>query len=125
MYKRQDQILKIDGKSTEHVDFEDAVKQLRGAPGTAVTITVRRPSTGEIKDYKLERAIIKVDTVRDINGRGEFPLSENNVGYVRILQFGEKTSEDLDQALKHLTGEGAKALIIDLRNNPCLLYTSL
>ena len=65
----QDQILKIDGKSTEHVDFEDAVKQLRGEPGTAVTITVRRPSTGEIKDYKLERAIIKVDTVKDINGQ--------------------------------------------------------
>ncbi len=114
----QDQILKINGVNTTHLEFEDAVKELRGQPGTPVSITIRRPSTGEVKDYHLERAIIKVDTVRDINGAGEFPLSKNNIGYVRILQFGEKTSDDLDKALKKLMGQGAKALIIDLRNNP-------
>ncbi|HEY3854749.1 MAG TPA: S41 family peptidase [Verrucomicrobiae bacterium] len=114
----QDQIIKINGVNTTHLDFEDAVKELRGQPGTPVSITIRRPSTGEIKDYHLERAIIKVDTVRDINGMGEFPLSKNNIGYVRILQFGEKTSDDLDKALKKLMAQGAKALIIDLRNNP-------
>jgi carboxyl-terminal processing protease len=114
----QDQILKIDGKSTSRLDFEDAVKELRGAPGTSVTITVRRPSTGEIKDFKLERAVIKVDTVRDINGQGDYPLAENGIGYVRILQFGEKTSDELDAALKRITAQGAKALIIDLRDNP-------
>jgi carboxyl-terminal processing protease len=114
----QDQILKINGVSTSRLEFEDAVKELRGQPGTPVSITIRRPSTGEVKDYHLERAIIKVDTVRDINNKGEFPLSANNVGYVRILQFGEKTSDDLDKALKRLTSQGAKALIIDLRNNP-------
>ena len=104
--------------NTTHLDFEDAVKELRGQPGTPVSITIRRPSTGEVKDYNLERAIIKVDTVRDINGLGEFPLSQNSVGYVRIIQFGEKTSDDLDKALKKLTSQGAKALVIDLRNNP-------
>jgi carboxyl-terminal processing protease len=114
----QDQILKIDGKGTSHLDFDEAVKELRGAPGTPVSITVRRPSTGEIKDYKLERAIIKVDTVRDVNGKGEFPLSENGIGYVRILQFGEKTSDELDKALKRITSQGAKGLVIDLRDNP-------
>jgi carboxyl-terminal processing protease len=114
----QDQILKIDGKTTSHLEFEDAVKQLRGAPGTPVTITVRRPSTGEIKDYKLERAVIKVDTVKDINGKSDYLVSPNGIGYVRIIQFGEKTSDDLDKALKRLTAQGAKALIIDLRNNP-------
>jgi carboxyl-terminal processing protease len=98
--------------------LEDAVKQLRGEPGTSISITVRRPSTGQIKDYKLERAIIKVDTVRDINDKGEFPLGENGIGYIRIIQFGEKTSDDLDKALKILTKEGMKALIIDLRDNP-------
>jgi carboxyl-terminal processing protease len=114
----EDQILKIDGKSTSRIDLEDAVKELRGEPGTSISITVRRPSNGQIKDYKLERAIIKVDTVRDINGKGEFPIGANGIGYVRILQFGEKTSDDLDKALKILTGEGMKALVIDLRNNP-------
>ncbi len=114
----QDQILKINGVNTTHLEFEDAVKELRGQPGTPVSITIRRPSTGEVKDYHLERAVIKVDTVRDINGMGEFPLSKNSIGYVRIIQFGEKTSDDLDKALKKLTGQGAKALVIDLRNNP-------
>jgi carboxyl-terminal processing protease len=114
----QDQILKIDGKSTAHFDFDEAVKELRGAPGTPVTITIRRPSSGVIQDYQLERAIIKVDTVRDINGRGEFPLTDNGIGYVKIIQFGEKTSDELDKALKQITSEGAKALVIDLRNNP-------
>jgi carboxyl-terminal processing protease len=114
----QDQILKIDGKSTSRLEFEDAVKELRGAPGTFISITVRRPSTGQIKDYKLERAIIKVDTIVDINGKSDFPLGQNGIGYVRIKQFGEKTSDDLDKALKRLISEGVKALIIDLRDNP-------
>ena len=114
----QDQILKIDGKSTSRLEFEDAVKELRGAPGTFISITVRRPSTGQIKDYKLERAIIKVDTIVDINSKSDFPLGQNGIGYVRIKQFGEKTSDDLDKALKRLTSEGVKALIIDLRDNP-------
>src|SRR5580692_1887659 len=47
----QDQILKINGVSTSHLEFEDAVKELRGQPGTPVSITIRRPSTGEVKDY--------------------------------------------------------------------------
>ena len=46
-----DQILKIDGKPATHLDFEDAVKELRGEPGTAIHLTIRRPSTGQIKEY--------------------------------------------------------------------------
>jgi carboxyl-terminal processing protease len=115
----QDQILKIDGKSTARFSsVDEAVKELRGDPGTTVSLTMRRPSSGKIKDYKLERAIIKVDTVKDIDDKRDFPLGENGIGYVRIIQFGEKTSDDLETALKKMTEEGMKALIIDLRNNP-------
>ena len=96
----------------------EAVKQLRGEPGTEVTITVLRPSTGAVKDYKLVRAAIKVDTVKDINGHREFPLSDNNVGYVRLVQFGEQTSSDLEDALKKLETKGMDSLILDLRDNP-------
>jgi carboxyl-terminal processing protease len=113
-----DQILKIDGKSSSHYDWEDAVKELRGEPGTSVRLTIRRPSTGQIKDYDLQRAIIKVDTVKDINDKELFPMGPEEIGYVRLTQFGEKTSDDLDKALKKLTGEGMKALILDLRDNP-------
>jgi carboxyl-terminal processing protease len=113
-----DQIVKIDGKSTSKLGLEDAVKQLRGEAGTSISITIRRPSTGQVKDYKLVRANIKVDSVKDINDKREFPLGADGIGYVRILQFGEKTSDDLGVALKKLTDQGMKALIIDLRDNP-------
>jgi len=113
-----DQIIKIAGKSTSKIGLEDAVKELRGEAGTSITITIRRPSTGQIKDYTLVRANIKVDTVKDINDRREFPLAEDGIGYIRILQFGEKTSDDLGVALQKLTEQGMKALIIDLRDNP-------
>jgi carboxyl-terminal processing protease len=113
-----DQIIKIDGKSAAHFEFEDAVKELHGEPGTSVRLTIRRPSTGQINDYELRRAIIKVDTVKDIDDQEEFPLGADGIGYVRLLQFGEKTSDDLDKALKKLSDQGMKALILDLRENP-------
>jgi carboxyl-terminal processing protease len=113
-----DQIVKIEGKNTSRLDLEDAVKKLRGEAGTSITITLRRPSTGQVKDYTLTRANIKVDSVKDINDKREFPLDANGIGYVRIIQFGEKTSDELESALHKLTGQGMKALVIDLRNNP-------
>jgi carboxyl-terminal processing protease len=113
-----DRIVKIDGKSTEKMSTQDAVKILRGDPGTTVTVTVMRPSNGQVKDYKLTRQIINVDMVKDVNGKKEFPLGEDKIGYIRLVQFGEKTSEDLDAALKKLKGQGMEALILDLRWNP-------
>jgi carboxyl-terminal processing protease len=114
-----DQIIKIEGKSAANYEsIEDPVKLLRGEPGTSVHLTIRRPSTGEIKDYNLQRAIIKVDSVRDIHDAEAFPLEADGIGYVRVTQFGEKTSDELDRAIKKLTDQGMKALILDLRDNP-------
>lgn len=114
----QDQILRINGEIASHYGYDDAVKLLRGEPGTTVRITIRRPSSGQLKEYTLQRAIIKVDTVTDINDKELFPLGPNDIGYVRLTQFGEKTSDELDSALKKLTDQGMKALILDLRENP-------
>src|SRR5438552_5668745 len=113
-----DRILKINGKSTEKIGVPDAAKMLRGEPGTEVSISVLRPSNGTQKDYRLVRASIRVDTVKDINSKREFPLSDNNVGYVRLTQFGEQTASDLEDALRKLEGKGADSLILDLRGNP-------
>ena len=113
-----DRIIKIGSNSTERVSLSDAVKQLRGKPGTQVTITVDRPSTGVVKDYTLTRAIINVDMVKDINGQKKFPLGADQVGYVRITQFGDQTGEELEAALQKLKAQGMKALVIDLRWNP-------
>src|SRR5882724_3442367 len=113
-----DRIIKINGKSTERLGLPEAVKMLRGEPGTEVSLTVLRPSSGAVKDHKLARASIKVDTIKDIAGKREFPLSENNVGYIRVVQFGEQTASDLEDGLRKLEAKGMESLIIDLRGNP-------
>ncbi len=113
-----DRIIRIDGASTEKMSLQDAVKLLRGEPGTDVTVTILRPSTGAVRDIKITRAIINVDMVRDINGKKEFPLGEDKIGYVRIVSFGDKTGAELETALKKLRAEGMKALVLDLRWNP-------
>ena len=113
-----DRILKIDGRSTEKFSIQDAVKKLRGEPGSKVEMTILRPGTGVMTNYSLTRAAIKVDTVKDVNGRRDFPLSENKIGYVRLTQFGEQTSDDFEDALRKLEKRGMEALILDLRGNP-------
>lgn len=113
-----DRILKINGKSTESMTLQDAVKMLRGDPDTEVKINILRPSSGLEKDYTLTRAVINVDMVKDINGKKEFPLGENKIGYIRLVQFGDHTSDDLETALNKLKGQGMQALILDLRWNP-------
>jgi carboxyl-terminal processing protease len=113
-----DRIIRIDGKSTEKMSLQDAVKSLRGEPDTDVRITILRPSSSLVKEFKLKRSVITVDMVKDINGKKEFPLSDNRIGYVHLVQFGEKTSDDLETALKTLKNEGMQGLILDLRWNP-------
>jgi carboxyl-terminal processing protease len=113
-----DRIVKIDGKSTEKMTVDDAIRSLRGEPGTEVRLTIFRPASNQFREYKLTRALINLDMVTDLNGRKEFKLGENKVGYVRLVQFGEKTSEDLETALRRLKKQGLQGLVLDLRWNP-------
>jgi len=113
-----DRIVRIEGKSTDKMGLSDAVKRLKGEAGTPVTISVSRPSLAQPKDFTLTRAVIKLDTVKDLDGHRVFPISENKIGYIRLTQFGEQTAGDLQDALKKLKKEGMEALILDLRNNP-------
>ena len=113
-----DRIVKVEGKSVDKLSLPDVVKQLRGEPGSTVTLTVERPATGALKNFTLTRAVIQMDMVKDINGQKIFPLDENKIGYVRITQFGEKTGEELESALDKLKEQGMKGLILDLRWNP-------
>jgi carboxyl-terminal processing protease len=113
-----DKIIRIEGKSTEKMSLTDAVKRLKGEAGTAVHITVSRPSLTQPKEVTLTRSVIKLDTVKDIEGHRNFPLSENKIGYIRLVQFGEQTASDLKEGLRKLKKEGMEGLILDLRNNP-------
>ena len=101
-----DRIIKIDGKSAEKMSLPEAVKLLRGEPDTKVTVTIQRPSSGLVKDFTLTRAIIKMDMVKDINGKKEFPLGDDKIGYVRITEFGDKAGDELEAALEQTESGG-------------------
>lgn len=109
--KSGDSILKINGESTEGMEIMDAVHKLRGEPGTKVTVTVFRDSFQEPKDFVLIRAIIKIQTVK-------YNMLNDQVGYIRLTQFMGKCDEDFGAALGALKTQGAKDLIVDVRNNP-------
>jgi carboxyl-terminal processing protease len=113
-----DRIIKVEGANVDKRSLSDVVKQLRGEPGSAVTITIERPSSGMVKDYTLARAIIQMTMVKDINGKKEFPLDANKIGYVHIAQFGDNTGNELQAALDKFQQQGMKGLILDLRWNP-------
>ncbi|MBM3889557.1 MAG: S41 family peptidase [Verrucomicrobia bacterium] len=124
-----DKIVKIEGKSTARMSTQDAVHKLRGEPGTKVTITIMRPKSGETKDHTLTRAIIPVESVKDINRRtvksaDSFPFVADKIGYVRLTQFNEPTSEELETALRRMESKGMEGLILDLRNDPGGLLVS-
>ena len=119
-----DQIVRINGNSTDKMELQDAVNVLRGVPGQKVTLTIMRPSTKEIKDYALDRAEIKLQSVKgakllDPEFGGTF-----KIGYVRLIQFNEPTADELAKALDELQKQGMQALVLDLRNNPGGLLNS-
>lgn len=113
-----DKIIEIEDESTDGLALEEAVKKLRGDPGTKVKIKVFRPGTHLFKTFTLTRAIINVPSVKDTR------VLDGGIGYVRMLQFGEDTAADLQAALDDLESQGIKALVLDLRSNPGGLLAS-
>jgi carboxyl-terminal processing protease len=113
-----DQLVAVEGQSVRDWSVSEVVTKLRGKPGTEVGLTTFRPSSGQTNDLRITRAVIPVHTVRDLNWKRQFPLLEDGIGYLQILQFGEKTSAELDAALEKMAVAGMKGLVIDLRDNP-------
>jgi carboxyl-terminal processing protease len=112
-----DRIVKIDGLPTKDMQLSDAVKKMRGKPGTKVTISVVREGWTEPKDFEIQREQIRVHSVRihDLGG---------GIEYIKLRQFQEQTAHDLEQALEKFSQSGMKALVLDLRNNPGGLLTA-
>ncbi|MBI4823023.1 MAG: S41 family peptidase [Nitrospirae bacterium] len=109
--KAGDRIIKINGELTKDISLQDAVKRMRGPEGTNVTITIVRDDWDAPKDITITRAIIKVKSVKS-------KVIEGNIGYIKILQFQEATSNDLSTAIKKLAEENITSIVLDLRNNP-------
>ena len=108
-----DIITHINGKPTKDLSLNDAVKQMRGEPKTSIKLTIRRAGRDKPLEVTLVRDIIKVRSVRS-------KMLADDVAYVRIAQFQERTAADLIKQLSEVhKGPGApKGLVIDLRNDP-------
>ncbi len=109
-----DRIYKIDNQLTKGIEIMEAVRLMRGAPGSEVTISVMRDSFERPKDFTLKREIIKIKSVKP-------KMLDAGFGYVRVAQFQERTASDLEKSLVNFRKENngpLKGLILDLRNNP-------
>ncbi|MFA6669529.1 MAG: S41 family peptidase, partial [Bacillota bacterium] len=109
--KMADRIIKVDGREVYADKLEQAVAMMKGPEGTEVVLTILREGLPEAFDVNIVRQKIRLITVRS-------DTIEENIGYIRISTFDEKTSDEFGEQIKGLKGQGIKGLILDLRGNP-------
>ncbi|MHB1215479.1 MAG: S41 family peptidase [Thiobacillus sp.] len=112
--KPGDLIVKLDDTPVKGMTLNDAVKRMRGKPGSTIKLTIARKGVATPVVLTLTRAVIKIRSVK-------FTLVDPGYGYVRVTQFQEHTGELLAEALNKLYKENKaplKGLILDLRNDP-------
>ncbi|MGP0128727.1 MAG: carboxyl-terminal processing protease CtpC [cyanobacterium endosymbiont of Rhopalodia musculus] len=116
----KDIITKINGKITKGMDVGDAVRLIRGKPGSEVILTIRR--SAEETDYPLIRARIELNPVRSRSQQTPIGL----IGYIRLTQFSSQAGQEMREAIKNLEAKHVNGYILDLRSNPGgLLYSSI
>lgn len=106
-----DQIVQIEGVSTEGITNEQVMKKLRGPKGSRVRVTVLRQGRREPFDVVIQRDRIEIHSVPYVY------MLRPEVGYIRIARFAETTGQELNQALERLRGQGIERLLLDLRGN--------
>jgi carboxyl-terminal processing protease len=106
-----DQIVEIEGQSAYDFTSREAVKLLRGEPGTKVNIKIKREGFDEPLPFTITRDIIKVESV-------PYAFMIKDIGYIRIQNFSRTTAQELREKLDYLGDQGMRGLILDLRYNP-------
>jgi carboxyl-terminal processing protease len=107
-----DQIIEVDGRSTEGWKNDEAVKALRGDAGSKVTISVRRSGVSDPIKYSLVRAQIHIRSVPPGT------MFDGGVGYISLNPVAETSADELQSEITAMKGKGMKSLILDLRLNP-------
>jgi len=118
--KSGDLIIKLDDTLVKGITLNDAVKKMRGKPGSNIVLTVLRKPEPKPLIITIKRAVIKVQSVKS-------KLVDPGYAYLRITQFQEHTGENMASALEKLLKESKgtlQGLVLDLRNNPGGLLTS-
>ncbi len=107
-----DRIRKIDGKDTKGLSLDDAVSKLRGKIGTDVTVSIQREGVPDLMDFTITRAEIVVHAVP------YYGMVSKDIGYIKLATFSDKTTSDVENAIRGLKKQGMKKLILDVRYNP-------
>ena len=107
-----DRIRKIDGKDTKGLSLDEAVNKLRGKIGTDVTVSIEREGVPDLMDFTITRAEIIVHAVP------YYGMVTKDIGYIKLATFSDKTTSDVENALKVLQKRGMKKIILDMRYNP-------
>ena len=118
--KSGDLIIKLDDTPVKGLALNDAVKRMRGKPGSKIVLTIIRKNEPKPLIISVVRAVIKVQSVK-------FKLVEPGYAFVRITQFQEHTGEGLSTALENLQKQSngnLKGIVLDLRNDPGGLLTA-
>jgi len=118
-----DRILEIEGKSTEGIQPDDAIRWMQGAEGTKVSITVVHAGKTNREKLTLTRERVHMETVlgdrRKADDHWEFMYDEKSrIGYIRISAFSHETAKELSAALEDLKRRNVGGLVLDLRFNP-------
>jgi len=112
--KTGDKIIKVEGKEFTADKMDEAIKIMKGEPGTDVLLTLmRKDKEGktELLDVKITREEIRLKSVKS-------QMLSDKIGYIRIISFDDLTYKDFKDQLSNLQKKEMKGLIIDLRNNP-------
>jgi carboxyl-terminal processing protease len=106
-----DKIIKIGDQSTLDMNIYTAVDLIRGEKGTEIKLTIFREGEDDTKEISIIRETIEVKSIK-------LEIMEENIAYLRINKFGEKTSKEFDAEINNIIEREAKGIILDLRNNP-------
>jgi carboxyl-terminal processing protease len=108
-----DQIIEIDGRSTQGLSVEKAAEKIRGSVGTEITLRIRRDSVEDF-EVTLTRARIELEAVRyRLNQEGN-----RKIGYIQLREFNSHASEQMLEAIEELQDQQVDGFVLDLRGNP-------
>lgn len=108
--RARDVIVSVDGRAVTGLPQDEVVKLIRGKAGTTVRLTIERPGVAGTLDFTITRAVINIPSVT-------LRMLDGQIAYISVTIFGDKTTAQLDEALKEARANGAKGIILDLRNN--------
>ena len=110
--KAGDYIVRIKDTQVQGKTLSEAVELMRGPVGSSIELIIRRRGEKKALTFNITREIIEIQSVKS-------DLLEDNIGYIRLTQFNENSSEQIEDKIKSLEkNQNVKAYILDLRNNP-------